>query len=350
MTKPELTLIPHLSIHPDKICVYNEIHWEPCKPSRYKMNLPIECYLSKMDNFKGTSTNHNGKVSKHAKRKMVKAIDYLLMMANPKNSAQMPDGKTVRFCIAFITLTLPSKQIHSDNEIKKECLNQLLIELKTRHRVKNYVWRAEKQKNGNIHFHIIVDKFINWNELRNRWNRIINKLGYVDRYQINQKAFHSTGFRFRPEISKDWDYEHQLKAYREGARHDFKNPNSTDIHSIKRIRNIKNYVTKYLTKNEDDPNNKHTPDTEHAEQIGRLWGCNTELSDIKGAQLIVDSEIHEALNKVIKNVNPQIFSDNYFSVYYIDIKQLQEHSPDILFAEFTRYLVDRFDYHTQLTL
>ena len=32
--------------------------------------------------------------------------------------------------IGFVTLTLPSEQRHTDNEIKKYCLNQLLIELR----------------------------------------------------------------------------------------------------------------------------------------------------------------------------------------------------------------------------
>ena len=68
----------------------------------------------------------------------------------------------VQYKLTFITLTLPSKQIHSDNEIKSKCLNQFLIELKKNHSVSRYIWKAEKQENNNIHFHIIADKFIKW--------------------------------------------------------------------------------------------------------------------------------------------------------------------------------------------
>jgi hypothetical protein len=312
--------------------------------------MPLEYYESNYARIKDSNRKTNGKISMNARRKITKAVDYLLLMSKPQTQISNPRGKEVQFCLAFITLTLPSKQIHTDNEIKSKCLNQFLIELKTRHHISNYVWRGEKQKNGNIHFHIIVNKFVNWNDLRNRWNRIINKLGYVDRYRENQQAFHSTGFKFRPELSKNWDYEHQLKAYKEGARHDFKNPNSTDVHSIKKIRNLENYVCKYMTKNEDDPNNKTTIDSDHAEQIGRLWGCNIELSDIKGAQLIIDNEISEALGNVIKNVNPHKYNDTYFSVYYIDVHQLAEFSKDILFLRFAEYMAKKFNYNLQLSI
>ena len=348
--KSELTLIPRLSIHPDKICTYNEIHWDPFKPSKAKSSMPLEFYLSNTARIIDSSRSAEGKVSDHARRKMVKAIDYLLLMAKPQNQISNPTGRSFQFCIGFITLTLPSKQIHDDNTIKKECLNQILIELKQRHKVKNYLWRAEKQKNGNIHFHIIVDKFVNWNELRNRWNRIINKLGYVDRYQANQKAFHSTGFRFRSELEKDWTYERQLKAYQEGARHDFRNPNSTDVHGIKKINNLKNYVTKYMTKNEDEKNLTDDTQAQYGKQTGRIWGCNQELSDLKGAQLIVDNEISTALKKIIDKVQPVKYEGEYFTVFYIDQKQLQEFSPDILFVEFSRYLMAKFNYSNQLIL
>ncbi|GAH86291.1 unnamed protein product, partial [marine sediment metagenome] len=61
-----------------------------------------------------------------------------------------------------------------------------------------YVWRAEKQENGNIHFHFIVDNFIPWNELRNTWNRIQQNLGYISRFSEAQRLKHINGFSFDP--------------------------------------------------------------------------------------------------------------------------------------------------------
>ena len=101
----------------------------------------------------------------------MKSLDYLLLMANPIRAQSNFSGRCFTFKMAFITLSLSSTQIHSDNEIKEKCLNQFLIEIRKRYRVKNYIWRAEKQKNGNIHFHVVIDKFIAWSELRDRWNQ-----------------------------------------------------------------------------------------------------------------------------------------------------------------------------------
>src|SRR3972149_9919788 len=134
--------------------------------------------------------------------------------------------------ITFITLTLPSNQIHTDNVIKSKCLNQLLIEMSRYHKVEQYIWRAEKQKNGNIHFHILADRYIFWSDIRNRWNRIVNKLGYVDRYKDEQKKFHKDGFQVRQELTGKWTVESSKKAFIKGKRLNWNDPNSTDIHSI----------------------------------------------------------------------------------------------------------------------
>ena len=49
--------------------------------------------------------------------------------------------------------------------------------------MENYVWRLEFQGNGNVHYHIVTDSYIDYFFALKIWNRIINKLGYVDAYQ-----------------------------------------------------------------------------------------------------------------------------------------------------------------------
>lgn len=348
--KAELTLIPTISINPSKICLFNELHWEPIRPSRQHTPMPLEYYTNQSDRIINSSRTANGIVSKNARRKMSNALDYLLLMASPKSGQLPKTGKKFQFRIVFITLDLPSKQIHTDNVIKSKCLNSFLIELTRYHNVRNYIWRAEKQKNGNIHFHLIIDKFILYNELRKRWNRIVNKLGYVDRYAENQKEFHKDGFRLRPELTTKWTAKQQYQAYLTGIKSHWTSPNSTDIHSVKFIQNIKSYISKYLTKNEKKKNPTDDKCEDITSQIGRLWGCNTDLSNIKGARLQVDSEISEALTHILKSTKCQVYDTEYFSVYSIDINQLANHSPTILFKYFTQYLKEKFNYSSQLYL
>ena len=348
--KAELTLIPKITIHPDRICTYNELLWFPSRPSRQSLSLPIECYLSPAARIVDSSRSANGHVSKNATRKMKRSLDYLLLMAAPKIGHTPKSGKKFSFRVVFVTLTLPSTQIHSDNEIKRTILNSFLIELTRYHNVKNYLWRAEKQKNGNIHFHLIIDKFILFNELRKRWNRICNKLGYVDKYQLNQKEYFKNGFKLRPDKSGKWTEERQYKAYLEGVKCDWTSPNSTDIHSIKFISNLKNYVTKYLTKDESEVRkNAETIQEEH-KQSGRIWGCNQELSNIKGFNSEVDNETKTALEKIIKESGCNRYDATYFSVFYVDIQTLCKLSPDVLFKYFTSYLAEKFNYSSQLYL
>jgi len=325
MSKPSFDVIPLLSVHPNAINLYNEIHWTPYRPSR-----------PRVDHLAISDKKTHGKVSIQARRKVGKAIDYLLFMANDKYLPDTAHGKAYKFKIAFITLTLPSKQVHSDNEIKDVILNQMLIELKVRYKVRNYIWRAEKQKNGNIHFHILCDRFIPWSELRDRWNRICNKLGYVERYRDEMRKFHESGFRVRNELLKTWDYKSQVKAYQKGKANDWNSPNSTDVHSLYKVHKVKEYVTKYCTKNESN-----------SEVNGRLWGSNYELSDIKGAVTIVDESIKSELNEVIKEFKPRIYTGDYFTVIHLSIQQLQGTKYKQLYKLFSQYITDHFQFNIQ---
>ena len=68
----------------------------------------------------------------------------------------------MKITLNFLTLTLPAKQIYSDQLVKRYCLNRFLRALKYIKPNINYIWRCEKQENGNIHFHVTLDKYIFW--------------------------------------------------------------------------------------------------------------------------------------------------------------------------------------------
>jgi hypothetical protein len=245
---------------------------------------------------------------------------------------------------------LPSKQQHPDTEIINTCLNSLLLELKKYYSVKNYVWRAEKQKNGNLHFHILIDKFVYWSELRERWNRIINKLEYVDSYRNFLKEFHKSGFKVRADLLKNWDEQAQRLAYQKGKSNDFANPNSVDIHSTKKIRNIRKYLTKYMTKNEQKEQESQRLDNEFKQQTGRIWGCNHELSNIEGYRTDIDNECGQELKNLESTGKLYVYRSTYFSVYYLDYRKLRQLGAPHLFEYFTSYLFEKFGYSHQLQI
>lgn len=315
--RSELTLIPMVTIHPDRICYYQQAHWEPSKPQRRESveSLMPPKFLN--SSFLKSSRKANGKVSEHAKRKLSKAIDYMLLLAREKSVKEKVYGKMVRFRLAFITLTLPSTQVHDDKEIINSCLNQFLVECKKHYQVNRYIWRAEKQKNGNIHFHLLVDTFIPWNELQNRWNRIINKLGYVDRFQ---------------------------------EKNGNKRPNSTDIHSTRKVKDLKKYLAKYMTKNEQPEQESTNPSTEYNEQTGRIWSCSHDLNNISGLKMVLDSETETEIKKVISNSKCRSYESDYFTVWYVDVKKYSQYGSELLFKQFAEYIYKQFSVPINLKL
>ena len=151
--KRELTLIPKIKIHPTKIITYSETHWTPSKTRKQSFNHQNTVLITHEVNgrleFKRVSTRFlnssrqgNGHLSTAAKKRLKLAIEYFLLLNKPINGKSGNTGRHYNNKITFITLTLPSKQIHTDNEIKAKCLNQFLIEISKYHKVSNYVWRA----------------------------------------------------------------------------------------------------------------------------------------------------------------------------------------------------------------
>lgn len=359
--KATLSIVPKISIHPSKINIYNELHWDPHRPVTDKSLLASKFNFDSEGNIIETnekrtaqiiksSRKANGKISKHARKKMTKASDYLLMMAGNKSVQSQFSGRTFQFKISFITLTLPSYQIDDDKTIINKCLNQFIIEIKKSYKVKNYIWRAEKQKNGNIHFHILTDRYIPWQELRNRWNRIINKLGYVTRYREEQENWHRNGFRPRPELTKTWSLKAQQKAYERGAKQHWNSPNTTDIHSVRKIHNIKKYITKYMSKEEPPFQIKGTNIKISIYQTGRVWGCNRELNNITGARSEIDSNLENELQTLIEAENVHKFNSDYFTVIYFDYRELALNNLDNLFKLFSAYMFEQFGYPIQTNL
>ncbi|MFN4146782.1 MAG: hypothetical protein ACK4GN_13230 [Runella sp.] len=176
----------------------------------------------------------------------------------------------------FVTLTLPCKQIHDDRDIKEDCFHPFMAEMQRCWRVKNYVWVSETQKNGNLHFHVLMDRAVPAKRLRQIWNKHIDKFPYcyVEDYGHTQRYIYRNGFKFRKDmlekrlekerlryraegrwlrakdiaVIKKKEEKRQREAYEKGMKEGWKDPNSTDIHSLENIRKLTAYVTKYFTK------------------------------------------------------------------------------------------------------
>ena len=259
--------------------------------------------------FRDNSTH--GKISDIAKKKITKAVKYITHVVPKKKYYHPYYTRSGEFTLNFITLTLSSEQIHTDNEIKSHILEPFFDALRRKWKICSYIWRAEKQANGSIHFHIIADRFIPWNELRNHWNLCQQKLGYITRYRDNQITRHKEGFNYRPELEKSWPRTQQYKAFQEGLRTDWSNPNSTDVHSLRHIGKLANYLTKYITKQNQSANIQ-----------GRLWGSSSNLVKLRGGESFAEGRLNDEIDELEKYPGSRKYKTDYFSCLFYDPRVL----------------------------
>jgi len=134
----------------------------PSEEQRFEMSL---------NQSLGLRSNHRPKseMSKKARKRIRNAINWLTVLSSKRNAKISQDRYIYNFQISFVTLTLPSKQMHSHQEIKSQCLNRFLTEMRRKFGVQNYVWKLELQKNGNAHFHLTFDKFVHYRAIRYYW-------------------------------------------------------------------------------------------------------------------------------------------------------------------------------------
>ncbi len=256
--------------------------------------------------------------------------------------------------ITFVTLTLSSQQKHDDKYIKRYMLYPFLEYLKDTENVTCYVWKAESQENGNIHFHILCNRYIKWRNIRTKWNSLQRKEGYIVEYQNKFKSMNLedyTNFRFAeykeklqqfkdkynekvqkcknkglkaPKYNKDYEpkfkKENVITSYKYGVKSNWSDPNSTDIKEIDRIYNTVAYMTKYMAKNKKYGTSKEGEEPEEKTTIrpieGHLWGkCdNIDKAEILEVQLTEDLE--SFIRTIRLDKDNFIVEKDYFQLYY----------------------------------
>lgn len=234
---------------------------------------------------KGKAGEYNGYMSPATGRKVRKYLSswLLALEQNMKDRA----GRGTKYYPTFVTLTLASEQRHTDNEIKRNMLNRFIIRIQKTYGVKYFFWRAEPQENANIHFHLIIDRWISWPALRAEWNKIQDENGYIEPYRKAQQGRHLNGFKL--EQGSKRSEAQQRKAYEEGVGCNWSNPNSTDVHRISNLDSLTAYVVKYVCKSDALPISEEQPVGEEQPVAevggarrkiqGRIWGCSDELRD-----------------------------------------------------------------------
>lgn len=232
---------------------------------------------------------YNGFMSRATKAYLTKILDNWFMTVRHFNKYDRLVHKMNKKEMVFVTLTLPSTQMHDDNYIKRNILNKFIISCRNTNMFEEYFWRAEKQKNGNIHFHLLIDCYIAKERLQEIWNRCLVKDLYIN------------------------EFEHKYKH---------RNPPTTHIQQIPSNQNIIDYVIKYVGKNEG---------TDKVQ--GRIWGMSDKLRELKSLILDVDRENEVTISEFVEENNRNVYQDENCMVVMIPFdkrlnyyKRLEKHN------------------------
>lgn len=263
---------PVLQIRPNLLLAYDQIEWF-IRPRRKDLESP-------MINFKGEKT-YQGLINSASAKRLKRAVNLLVAASEWKTAMNFHTGQEFKFKVNFITLTLPAAQGEiTDKEIKKQVLDVWLKMARRRFKLRSYVWRAERQKNGNIHFHITSDTFIWHNEIRDTWNDRCERLGLITAFE---------------------------------KKNGHRNPNSTDVHSVNSIQNLAGYMVKYMSKGDYSPeklqhitalkfppgSKAHKRAAAILEQViinelypmeGKVWDCSENLKQKIKCDMLLDDE------------------------------------------------------------
>ena len=287
-----------LQLRPNQILVYT--YWPDARRGRAKQEQieytpAMQLYLKSLEPDE-PNEKYTGVLSQSAKRKLRYSINLLVAQSQWKEAFNYDLQKTFRFRVNFITLTLsaPQKDI-SDKEIKRVCLNNFLNRAKKKYGMNTYVWRAEKQKNGNIHFHITTDVFIHYRELCDLWNECQELLGFVSRFRER------TG------------------SYR---------PNSTDVHSVHNIKELAAYMVKYMSK-----------ETEDGQKIeGKVWGCSRNLSKAQKFETELYGMHYDKFKQLVDDYPDAVFKNEHCEIITLPEKVFLKEISPVWGKEYAKYL------------
>ena len=221
-----------------------------------------------------------GFIGRDAARRIRNIINDWTQAVNCGSQWAKSQGAEHGIYFAFCTLTLPVKQMHDDKVLKQDLLNPFIKALQRDQGLVNYLWRAEPQRNRNIHFHLFLDRFIDYDIIARYWDYHLEFLGYITAYA------EQSGSLFAP---------------------------ATQIVRVPKEGQLRDYIAKYLSKAQarrrsvmPGPNGKVTrisywaegeekDGTQYEYEVraisGRVWGCSDLLRDIKPFNVLVSDII-----------------------------------------------------------
>lgn len=226
--------IPYTQVRANSLIQYSL----PDTPFRRTASWEERNYGASLEERNGKLTKektYSGTVTAGAKKRIQKAVSILIQGSRERWITNTVTGKRQKFKIGFITLTISETEKNlTAKEAHKLLLEPFLRHCRHKYGMHSYIWKAELQERGQIHYHLTTNIFIPYDKIRDYWNKLQRKAGLLDNF---------------------------------AAKYGHYNPNSTDVHSVYKIKNLEAYLIKYLSKSEEDK----------GQTQGKIWDCSKSL-------------------------------------------------------------------------
>lgn len=274
---------------------------------------------------------NTGRMSRGALKKLSNAGCYLYLIAPSKTVHNEKFNSNYISKVTFLTLTLASEQMHDDKWVKNNMLKHFIDACRRKYPAISYVWKAEPQKNGNLHFHVMSDHFFCMSHINKLWYHIQWEAGYMQKFfekhmeefedVANEKKISPPGVKvetakdkeslgryFRKYMKKEQFTHEKVQQYK--AKLDRLYFDAFFSKNWKLAQGIIKEIRKVEKKIE----------ASRARLIeGKLWGCSDNLLTkqfISNNEGWIDSNTIDELVGCHNSVC--VFSDEYTSTYRID--------------------------------
>lgn len=217
---------------------------------------------AEIDSVTKDKSTYKGLLCEGAKKRLRRAMDNLILISERKTIFNTVTNEYQSFRLAFITLTVGCERIVDPKEVKKKCLEPFLRWLVRTKKCLSYVHKAEFQERGQIHFHITTNNFVDYRDVRAKWNELQFAAGYLDDYIRKFCKGH---------IERSWiDIDGR-------AGKSWIDCPGTDARSVREPDKMGNYMIKQVDK---DINlmSEYLKDCQNKQSVnGKVWDCSVNL-------------------------------------------------------------------------
>lgn len=297
----------------EKVILKKVYHMEKERDQKLKGNFKTVKPKKKEETFKFN-------ISKNSRRKFKKHLGTFRLMSNYPKPLLNKYGHNTRAKGIFVTLTLPTLQDDSTAKLNSTIFKSFLNVIRTVYNIRSYVWRLEFQKNGNAHWHLLIDQYVHWGDIRKVWNNILIRHGYMEKYTAKMEKMNYDDYRFKRDPMGKYNYEKFRKAYKFGVESSWQNPNTVDVEAIKSQVALARYMSKYMSKNKELNTQQQTILREREDKQFRHFGASYNIIRAIYPDYHRDDPSIEDSFYFIKSQTIKTYTQNYSTIYYINIK------------------------------